>query len=789
MTSKNLETLALQRTVMQQNEIEQGIVLARQKGLSLVSHIVDQKGFSEEALAEGFAVWLKVPRVRIASLALDPEAGKAISEKIALKYQCLPLKVEGKRLVMAMANPADYDAIQDVQFVSGFTVQPVVATRSEILDGIEELYRTDELMQEFLSQVNDSVDFTILAEEGDKLNLDQEDARSAADQVPVVKMCNLILQEAIRSQASDVHLEPALNCMQVRMRIDGVLREYIEVPKWLHLPLVSRIKILASMDIAERRVPQDGRFKVKLQNRSADLRVSTLPSLFGEKVVIRVLGALAIPDLESMGFSDWQLSTLLNCLSQPQGMILLTGPTGSGKTTTLYSMIAKRRSSEINIVTVEDPVEYQLEGINQVQVNTRGGLTFPGTLRSILRQDPDVILVGEIRDLETAEVAFQAANTGHLVLSTLHTDDAFGAIIRLLDLGVDRSLIGTSLSLVVAQRLARRVCEQCKEPYMPSPDVIEKLHLDDPAQVFYRGKGCPACRKIGFTGRLGIYEMLRVTSSMKELIRLKASESSLRRAAAVAGTKTLLEDGLTKACQGVTNPDELLRVVEIVADETFPCPKCSSMVNREFKSCPFCAFTLRNTCQACGQDLNAEWTLCPYCSAPTGIRNAVEVGTIDSESGPLLLSPSTEDRIEQKQQASLPAASAPESKHPKIVVADDDENIVKVVSAALRQLPIEVEIFTASDGMQALETIEAKGADLVILDLKMPGMDGFGVCEQLRKDIRTAFLPVLMLTANGDQENRTKGYLIGTDDFMSKPFVVPEFLARVTRLLRRTYGV
>ena len=573
------------------------------------------------------------------------------------------------------------------------------------------------------------------------------------------------------------------------MRIDGVLREYIEVPKWLNLPLVSRIKILASMDIAERRVPQDGRFKVKLQNKSADLRVSTLPSLFGEKVVIRVLGTLAIPDLESMGFSDWQLSTLLNCLSQPQGMILLTGPTGSGKTTTLYSMIAKRRSTEINIVTVEDPVEYQLEGINQVQVNTRGGLTFPGTLRSILRQDPDVILVGEIRDLETAEIAFQAANTGHLVLSTLHTDDAFGAIIRLLDLGVDRSLIGTSLSLVVAQRLARRVCEQCKEPYTPSPDVMGKLHLDDPAQVFYRGKGCPACRKIGFTGRLGIYEMLRVTSSMKELIRLKASESSLRRAAAVAGTKTLLEDGLTKACQGVTNPDELLRVVEIVADETFPCPKCSSMVNREFKSCPFCAFTLRNTCQACGQDLNAEWTLCPYCSAPTGIRNAVEVGANDSESGPLLLSPSTEDRIEQKQQASLPAASAPESKHPKIVVADDDENIVKVVSAALRQLPIEVEIFTASDGMQALETIEAKGADLVILDLKMPRMDGFGVCEQLRKDIRTAFLPVLMLTANGDQENRTKGYLIGTDDFMSKPFVVPEFLARVTRLLRRTYGV
>jgi type II secretory ATPase GspE/PulE/Tfp pilus assembly ATPase PilB-like protein len=789
MTAKNVETVALQRTVIQRNEIEQGIVLARQKGISLGEFLLDQKGFSEEGLAQGFADWLKVPRVRIASLTIDADAAKAISEKIALKHQCLPLKIEGAKLVMAMANPADYDAIQDVQFVSGFTVQPVVATRAEILDGIEEMYRTDELMQEFLSKVSDSADFTILADDSDKLNLDQVDARSAADQVPVVKMCNLILQEAIRSQASDVHLEPTLNCLQVRMRIDGVLREYIDVPKWLHLPLVSRIKILASLDIAERRAPQDGRFKAKLQNKSADLRVSTLPSLFGEKVVIRVLGTMSIPDLESMGFSDWQYSTLADCLSQPQGMILLTGPTGSGKTTTLYSMIAKRRSTEINIVTVEDPVEYQLEGINQVQVNTRAGLTFAGTLRSILRQDPDVILIGEIRDLETAEIAFQAANTGHLVLSTLHTDDAFGAIVRLLDLGVDRSLISTSLSLIVAQRLARRVCMQCREPYAPAPEVIQKLRVEDPGQVFYRGKGCQACRKAGYTGRLGIYEMLRITTSMKELIRQKATESALRRAAAVAGSKTLLEDGIVKACQGETNPDELFRVIEIVADESFPCPKCGSVVNREFKSCPYCAFTLRKTCQACGQDLNQEWALCPYCSTAMTVEAVVEANPKPPEPVQHLLPPSSTPVSERKPPAALSAAPLPAPKLPKIVIADDDENIVKVVAAALRQLPIDVEVFTASDGNQALQVIESKGADLAILDLKMPGMDGFAVCDQLRKDIRTAFLPILMLTANSDQENRTKGYLVGTDDFMSKPFAIPEFLARVTRLLRRTYGV
>jgi CheY-like chemotaxis protein len=500
---------------------------------------------------------------------------------------------------------------------------------------------------------------------------------------------------------------------------------------------------------------------------------------------------MSIPELESLGFSDWQYSTLADCLSQPQGMILLTGPTGSGKTTTLYSMIAKRRSTEINIVTVEDPVEYQLEGINQVQVNTRAGLTFAGTLRSILRQDPDVILIGEIRDLETAEIAFQAANTGHLVLSTLHTDDAFGAIIRLLDLGVDRSLISTSLSLIVAQRLARRVCMQCREPYTPAPEVIQKLHVEDPAQVFYRGKGCQACRKIGYTGRLGIYEMLRITSSMKELIRQKATESALRRAAAVAGSKTLLEDGITKACQGETNPDELFRVIEIVADETFPCPKCGSMVNREFKSCPYCAFTLRKTCQACGQDLNQEWALCPYCSTATSAHAAADGSPTASVSEDVqyLLPSSSKELNEKRRPVALPAAPLPAPKLPKIVIADDDEDIRKVVAAALRQLPIDVEVFAAADGDQALQLIEAKGADLAILDLKMPGMDGFAVCDQLRKDIRTAFLPVLMLTANSDQENRTKGYLVGTDDFMSKPFAIPEFLARVTRLLRRTYGV
>ncbi len=301
------------------------------------------------------------------------------------------------------------------------------------------------------------------------------------------------------------------------------------------------------------------------------------------------------------------------------------------------------------------------------------------------------------------------------------------------------------------------------------------------------GKGCQSCGKTGYAGRTGIYEMLRVTSQMKDLIRQNASESALRRSAAVAGTTTLLEDALSKVRRGVTNPDEVVRVIEIGTEDTFPCPKCSSMVNREFKSCPYCAFTLRKMCQSCGQDLNSEWSLCPYCSTP--VNAATEQAGGSTTEGVHLLPASSQNPNPPRQLKSLSAAELPVVKRPKILVADDDKGILKVVVAALRQLPMDVEIFTAADGIEALEGIEANKADLLILDVKMPRLDGFGVCEKLRKDIRTAFLPILMLTANSDQENRTKGYLVGTDDFVSKPFTLPDLVARVSRLLRRTYGV
>jgi CheY-like chemotaxis protein len=317
--------------------------------------------------------------------------------------------------------------------------------------------------------------------------------------------------------------------------------------------------------------------------------------------------------------------------------------------------------------------------------------------------------------------------------------------------------------------------------------VLKKLNLEESDLVFYRGQGCQSCGKTGYAGRVGIYEMLRVTNTMKDLIRQNASESALRRAAALAGSATLLEDAMSKVRRGVTNPDEVVRVIEVGSEDTFPCSQCNSLVHREFKSCPYCGLVLRNACQACGQDLNPEWSLCPYCSTSA---NASAKQRATTAEGPAHLLPAASEGASPRQQ--LPPGSArevPAGKRPKILVADDNKDIIKLVLVALRQLPMDVEIFTASDGMQALESIESNKADLVILDVKMPRMDGFGVCEKLRKDLRTAFLPILMLTANSDQEQRTRGYLVGTDDFVSKPFTVPDLVARVSRLLRRTYGV
>ncbi|HEX9764628.1 MAG TPA: ATPase, T2SS/T4P/T4SS family, partial [Candidatus Acidoferrales bacterium] len=594
MSSKKMGPLLLQAGLLTEKELVHTQELARRRRVSLLDVLLEEKRVSEESLADTLAQWLKLPRVRLASVTIEPDALKIVNQDLARKHVCLPVKIEGKALVLAMANPADFEAIQEIEFSSGVTIRPVVASRTEILDGIATHYEPEGQLHDFLANVSESSEFNIVeGGESEEIDLDASASRTAAEQAPVVKMCNLIVQDAIRAGASDIHVEPELNAIRVRFRIDGVLRDYMQIPKWLHTPLVSRVKILSKLDIAERRLPQDGRIKIMREGKSQDLRVSTLPTHFGEKVVMRVLGSSKIPDLPQMGFSESQVSIVDAALNQPQGLILTTGPTGSGKSTTLYSMLQKRRSPEVNIITVEDPIEYQIPGINQVQVNLKAGLTFAACLRSILRQDPDIILVGEIRDLETAEIAFHSAMTGHLVLSTLHTNSSLATIARLLDLGVDPFLVSSSVTLIMAQRLARRVCQRCKEIYTPSSGLLERLHLDEPNINFYRGKGCPSCGNTGYAGRVGLYELLRMTPTIKELINRKAPEAEMRKAAGLAGTRFLLEDAMEKVRQGITTLEEVLRVIQLQEEEITRCPKCNSFINLDFSTCPYCLHALK----------------------------------------------------------------------------------------------------------------------------------------------------------------------------------------------------
>lgn len=794
MTQSIETTIAIQPTSITPQELEVSLQKARRQNVSLVELVLKEKKISEEALAQAFSEWLRLPKVKLATLTINPETARVISEELATKRVCLPLSIEGRTLVVAMANPTDYDAIQDVQFASGYTVRPVVATRLEIVDRIQEVFTADERMSDFLSEVADSADLTILAPDSpDKVDLDSMNSRSASELAPVVKMCNLILQEAIKAKASDVHLEPGLNSLQVRLRVDGVLREYMEVPKWLQNPLVSRLKILALLDIAERRLPQDGRIKVNFQNKALDIRVSTLPTHFGEKVVLRILGSATIPTFEEMGLSEAQLALLTTALGQPQGMILVTGPTGSGKSTSLYSMVVRRKSPEVNIVTVEDPIEYQIAGINQVHVNVKTGLTFSSCLRSILRQDPDVILLGEVRDLETAEIAFQAAMTGHLVLSTLHTNSSLAATTRLLDLGVDPFLITSSVNLILAQRLARRVCANCKKPTPPNKALLDRLRLDGKGLMTYRGAGCNQCANTGYSGRIGIFELLAFTPTLKELLRRKASEAELRKAALKSGTQFLLDDAIAKVKAGLTDLEEVVRVIELQHDNMVNCPQCNRFIEIDFSACPYCLHSIRSLCGSCGQDLKPDWKLCPYCNTPvTPSDPAASAGghRFLTASSQKTLTVGSSSLDEEAGEMNLAAASTqPAPKKPKILIVDDDRSIQKVISAALTMLPVESEVLTASDGAEAIDTAATIGADLVILDIGLPKMDGFAVCKKLRADIRTAFVPIVMLTANADESQRTQGYLVGTDDFIGKPFSVPDLNARVMRLLQRTYGI
>jgi type IV pilus assembly protein PilB len=537
-------------------QLDEAYVDHQRLGHSLGRVLVDRGMLTEPQLVSAVASSIGLRFVELTDYPVDGSAVARVSASVCRRHTALPVGYEDGRLVVAMADPADVVAIDDIRSLTGLDVRPIMATRSDVCAAITRYHRAD----------SDLDDLSVSMDAAGETQDDLAGVREVVEDAPIVKWVNLLISQAIADRASDIHIEPGERDLRVRFRIDGVLHEVMRSPRTIQAGVISRLKIMSDIDIAERRIPQDGRLSVAANGKKIDLRVATLPTVWGEKVVLRILdNSTALMTLAQLGFRDVNYTRYAESFTKPYGMILVTGPTGSGKSTTLYATLNIVSTPEKNVITVEDPVEYRIPGINQVQTHVRAGLSFASALRSILRSDPDVVLVGEIRDHETARIAIEAALTGHLVLSTLHTNDAPSAITRLVEMGIEPFLVGSALDAVLAQRLARRLCERCKEAYSPTAEALRQARFPwQPGEglpTLYRPRGCSACSKTGYQGRLALHEVMPVTEEVERLAVERGSADAIGRVARAQGMSTLREDGMAKVASGSTSIEEILRVV------------------------------------------------------------------------------------------------------------------------------------------------------------------------------------------------------------------------------------
>jgi len=541
-TRRRLGDILIDAGMITRAQLEQALQEQKRSGERLGKVLIRLGFITEASILEVLEFQLGIPKVVLADYQLDPEVVRLVPERLARRYQAIPVRLEGNRILVAMADPLNLLALDDMRLATGREIVPVIAAEGEIEAALSRFWQ---------EEVN-----VRMAEEA----ATAAETTGGGEGAPTVRLVNSFIQQAIQVRASDIHIEPQEEEVRVRLRVDGLLRELTRLPLGVLNSMISRIKIMAGMDIAEKRLPQDGRFQFTLGKHSVDLRVSSLPTIYGEKIVMRLLdqGAMLL-SLDELGFLPDIQERFTSLIRSTYGMLLITGPTGSGKTTTLYAALNALNSLEKNIITIEDPVEYLLPGINQVRVNPKAGLTFASGLRSILRQDPDIIMVGEIRDRETADIAVRAATTGHLVFSTLHTNNAAGAVTRLLDMGIEAYLANSSLIGVVAQRLVRKICPHCRENYRPEPGSPEKAWLPDVGEL-WRGRGCERCHFTGYSGRTGIHEILAMNEELRGLVTAKASAAAIKETAVARGMVSLMEDGLLKARQGITTVAEVLRV-------------------------------------------------------------------------------------------------------------------------------------------------------------------------------------------------------------------------------------
>ncbi len=567
--SQRLGDLLVKEKVITPEQLEQATKLQKDTHTRLASALVKLGFLSDEDVTNFLSRQYGVPAINLSYFEIDPAVVKLIPYETAKRYQILPLSRVGASLTIAMVDPTNVFAMDDIKFMTGFNIEPVVASESSIIEGIDKAYGTskEEELEQVMQSMNDLGEGTDIEVQAEAQELELKELEKAADEAPIVKLVNLVLTDAVKRGASDIHMEPYEKEFRVRFRIDGVLQLIMNPPLKLKDAITSRLKIMAKLDISEKRLPQDGRIMLKMQiggkKKQLDFRVSTLPTLWGEKIVLRLLDKENLRlDMTKLGFEAESLVKFEKAILKPYGMVLVTGPTGSGKTNTLYSAISRLNQPDTNIMTAEDPVEFQLGGVNQVQMKEQIGLNFATALRAFLRQDPNIILVGEIRDFETAEIAIKAALTGHLVLSTLHTNGAPETITRLMNMGIEPFLVATSVHLICAQRLVRRICKDCAEPVeVPPQALIDEGYTPEEAKTvqIMKGKGCTTCNKTGYKGRTGLYEVMEVDDEIRELVLVGASAVELKKKAIERGMITLRRSGLIKVAAGWTTLEEVAR--------------------------------------------------------------------------------------------------------------------------------------------------------------------------------------------------------------------------------------
>jgi type II secretory ATPase GspE/PulE/Tfp pilus assembly ATPase PilB-like protein len=719
-----------------------------QPGHTLWETLVAQKITTDEQIlaALGSRFRLKLADVK----GLEITVRDKVPEQLARRFHVLPLRITDSFLEIATANPFDLDAEKALAFATAREIRVQLLSPSKISEKLDEMYRPERALDKMFQGMEGSPDLVQLVEEAgpEEIAISEEQA----SQRPVVRLVDLIISEGILARSSDIHIEPEEGGVAVRYRIDGVLRQVMKIPRQAGLPLISRIKIMSSLDIADRLRPQDGRARVAVNGQPIDLRVSTLPASLGEKVVIRILDSRAtVKSLDSLGLNPEEVASIKTLLENHEGILLVTGPTGSGKTTTLYSCINLIKSEGVNIVTVEDPVEYRMQGIVQVQVQEKAGLTFASALRSILRQDPNVVLIGEIRDRETAQIAVQASLTGHLVLSTLHTNDAANAVTRLVDIGVEAYKIAAALRGVVAQRLMRKLCPTCKEVWMEAPPDRLKAWLPKGTPL-YRAAGCPDCAMTGYRGRFSIVEVLTVTPEVERRIAGGETAEQIATAARRGGMKALWDSGLAHVLRGESTVDELLRVVDIPQEDhaAEPAPPPGARRSSGGSAAP------RHTPLPGGR-------VSPATAAPAEPLVA-HFDLLEEPARPRVSGPHGEPAV-------------------KVLLVDDEDSLRKVMRDLLERDGYAVS--EARDGVQALDQIDRVGPDIIVLDLNLPGLDGYGVLSHLRSRPATASIPVIVLTAKGDEDNEVRVFELGADDFLTKPFRARALSARLEAVLGR----